>query len=164
VAEIEDLSASNLQNLCDPTSPKPGPKRRSPLQRTSSFEALMRQAPAERFSPGPFHFRPIDRFGRARLLSSLFKLPRLRLGSAGASPSRENETTLVLPLVQGGVRGGSPTGDATPNRLSLSESWTFSTKGELYFARAGVRHFGRAKLLLSRHHHAARRQRRLPNL
>jgi hypothetical protein len=31
---------------------------------------------------------------RARLLPSLFNSPRLWIGSAGASPSRENETAL----------------------------------------------------------------------
>jgi len=48
------------------------------------------------FSPeaGPFHSRILTGFGRARLLPSLFISPRLRTGSAGASPSRENETAL----------------------------------------------------------------------
>ena len=43
---------------------------------------------------GPFHSRILTGFGRARLLPSLFISPRLRTGSAGASPSRENETAL----------------------------------------------------------------------
>src|SRR5271157_3981929 len=43
-----------------------------------------------------FHSRILTGFGRARLLPSLFISPRLRTGSAGASPSRENETALVF--------------------------------------------------------------------
>jgi hypothetical protein len=43
-----------------------------------------------------FHSQLVTGFGRARPLPSLFNPPKLRLGSAGASPSRENETALRI--------------------------------------------------------------------
>ena len=70
-----------------------------PLRAKLVSESASGMASASISPPGPFHSRILTGFGRARLLPSLFISPRLRTGSAGASPSRENETALS-PLLE----------------------------------------------------------------
>jgi hypothetical protein len=67
-----------------------------PVPSDSSTPAIFR---AVRRKAGPFHSRILTGFGRARILPSLFISPRLRTGSAGASPSRGNETALGARLL-----------------------------------------------------------------